>query len=267
MNILYSFSYVNGCNCSSLITKVFSGGRFCNNLICNLCVSLIAEKIDLYVEYNDYEKYIQLGIPLFIGKNIYKDKVKLVDSDNGKIYLDLLNNPQYANIDFGIDCYLQNKEITDVLYNYLQKIDVKAQIMNKNPYKQRYGKNNDCYIHIRLGDKVEENPGIQYYLKALNKIQEKETIDKIYISSDTVHHEMIYQLIQAYPEKIQIFQDDEIKTIQFGSTNRHIILSHGTFSAVIGWLGYYSNIYYPEYRNMWHGDVFSIDGWNKIMDY
>lgn len=59
---------------------------------------------------------------------------------------------------------------------------------------------------------------------------------------------------------------NEILTLQYASTCKNIILSHGTFSAIIGYLSFYSNVYYPEYdyNNMWFGDIFSINGWNKI---
>jgi hypothetical protein len=76
---------------------------------------------------------------------------------------------------------------------------------------------------------------------------------------------MIQQLISLYPNAT-IIEYDEIQTFQFASTCKHIILSHGSFSAVIGYLAYFSDIYYPEYEadKMWYGDMFSIPGWNKI---
>lgn len=59
---------------------------------------------------------------------------------------------------------------------------------------------------------------------------------------------------------------DEIHTIQFASTCKHIVLSHGSFSAVIGYLAFFSNVYYPAYGDtMWYGDMFSIDGWKKLI--
>jgi len=44
---------------------------------------------------------------------------------------------------------------------------------------------------------------------------------------------------------------------------KNIILSHGSFSAVIGYLGFFSKIYYPEYdlNKIWYGDMFSINNW------
>ena len=45
---------------------------------------------------------------------------------------------------------------------------------------------------------------------------------------------------------IELLHYNEIDTIQFGSTCKNIILSHGSFSAMIGNLSFYSNIYYPK---------------------
>ena len=59
---------------------------------------------------------------------------------------------------------------------------------------------------------------------------------------------------------------DEIRTFQFGSTCKNIILSHGSFSAIIGYLAFYSNIYYPKYdeNKKWYGDMFSINNWIEL---
>ena len=59
---------------------------------------------------------------------------------------------------------------------------------------------------------------------------------------------------------------DEIQTIQFASTCRYIGLSHGTYSAIIGYLVFFSNVYYKnlEKDKLWHGDIFSIPDWYKL---
>ena len=61
--------------------------------------------------------------------------------------------------------YFQNKEIINILYNYLQLN--KQHIIDKNPYKIRYKNNNDVFLHIRLTDVKHFNPGINYYENAL----------------------------------------------------------------------------------------------------
>jgi len=85
--------------------------------------------------------------------------------------------------------------------------------------------------------------------------------DNLYISTD----DKIIELLQLYPY-LQLIEFDEITTFQFASTCKHIILSHGSFSAAIGYLAFFSNIYYPEYElnKIWYGDLFSIDSWIKL---
>ena len=35
-----------------------------------------------------------------------------------------------------------------------------------------------------------------------------------------------------------------VNTILFGSTNKYVILSHGTFSGIIGYMSFYSKVYF-----------------------
>ena len=63
---------------------------------------------------------------------------------------------------------------------------------------------------------------------------------------------------------LKIIDYDEVNTIMFGSTCKHIVLSNGTFSWLIGFLAYYSTVYYPKIIHKWHGDIFIFDSWNEI---
>ena len=104
------------------------------------------------------------------------------------------------------------------------------------------------------------NPGLYYYINTINRINYSD----LYISTDSLHHPLIFNLKQRFP-KLIIINYNEINTIQFASTCKNIILSHGSFSAVIGYLSFFSQIYYPEYESgkIWYGDMFSINNWNK----
>jgi hypothetical protein len=109
------------------------------------------------------------------------------------------------------------------------------------------------------------NPGINYYLNTIKAIN----YEKLYISTDEPSHYIINEIFKHYPAA-ELIKYDEVNTIQFASTCKNIILSHGTFSAVIGYLAFFSKINYPEYthpgyidwsKNIWFGDIFRIDGW------
>jgi hypothetical protein len=232
-------------------------GRLGNQFIRNLAVSLLAEKYNLNVDYHNKDLYNKLGIELFSGDNSYNSIQDLTDDNYFTIYnSDELNYNLNPNNNF-----FQTKEISNFLYTYLHTEKVKLNIINNNPFKERYTKNNDLFIHVRLGDIQHYNPGIKYYINAIKKIH----FDNLYISTDSRDQNIIIELLQLYPS-LQLINYDEISTFQFGSTCKHIILSHGSFSAIIGYLSFFSNIYYPEYQlnKMWHGDIFSIDKWIKL---
>jgi len=234
-------------------------GRFGNNLICNLASSIVAEKFDLYINYNNKDNFERLGIKLYSGNKIHNNTI-LLKGDN---YFDILNSSHLNyNFDSTVD-FLQTKEISHLLYYHIHT-NLKENIIYSNKYKERYCNNNDCFIHIRLGDVIFYSPGLEYYLKTLGQLN----FNNLYISSDTIDHEIIKGIIEKYPNT-QIINYDEVETIQFGSTCRHVILSHGTFSAIIGYLSFFSEVYYPQFHKekIWHGDVFSIEGWKEIKLY
>lgn len=197
-----------------------------------------------------------LGITLFTGNNTYRAVKELNDNNYFSVY-------NCESIDYNLNPnknFFQTHEITTFLHRHLHSEPIKSTIIQKNPFKERYNTNRDVFIHIRLGDVARHNPGIHYYLNTLKLI----TFDKLFISTDQSNHDIIKTIMLQYPNTI-LTTYDEIKTFQFASTCKNIILSHGSFSAIIGYLSYFSTIYYPEYKadKMWHGDMFSIENWIK----
>ena len=239
------------------MTSTGNNGRLGNQIIRNLAVSLIAEKFNLKVNYYNKDLINKIGIELFSGSKTYKCINLLTDDNYFSIYN--CNNLNY-NLQPNKN-YFQTKEITNFIYNYLHTDKIKSNIIINNPYKERYNKNTDLFIHIRLTDVAHLNPGITYYKNAINNIN----FDKLYISTDDKNHNIIVKLLQLYP-CAEIINFDEINTFQFASTCKYIILSHGSFSAVIGYLSFFSDVYYPEYElnKIWYGDMFSIDNWIKL---
>jgi hypothetical protein len=229
-------------------------GRLGNQIIRNLAVSLIAEKYDLKVEYSSENLITNLGINLFSGKQNFDNTIVLNDDNYFSIY-------NCEKLDSNLDPnnnYFQTKDITNFLYNYLHTDKIKSNIINKNPFIDRYNNNNDLFIHVRLTDAINVNPGVHYYLNSIKGI----TFDNLYISSDEPEHPIMKEIIENYPNSKLIYCN-EINTMQFGSTCKNIILSGGSFSAVIGYLAFFSNVHYPEYYTIWHGDMFTISKWIK----
>lgn len=236
------------------MTDVRGGGRLCNQIIRNLAVSIISEKFNLYTTYFENERIKSLGIKLFKGTRVFNNTVQLTDSN----YFEVLNKENLKDNLNANGHFFQTKDITNLLYKHIQK--EKENIIQENPFKERYNKNDDIFIHIRLTDAAYLNPGLKYYLKCLSLFNPK----KIYIATDDKNHEIVKELLKI--SNCSLVDYDEIKTIQFGSTCKNIILSHGSFSAVIGYLSFYSTVYYPEYEQgrIWYGDMFSIPLWNMI---
>jgi hypothetical protein len=209
-------------------------GRLGNQIIRNLVVSMIAKKHDLYVDYCNYSLIKKIGIDLYVGSKKHKETKKLTDNN----FFEILS---LDDVDFNLDPnynYFQTKQITDVLHKYLNSEEIMTNIINSNKYKTRYNNNNDCFIHIRLGDVANWNPGFKYYDKILSTLN----IENIYISTDSPNHDIIVKLKEKYP-KIIMIGDELDDIIMFGSTNKYVILSYGTFSANIGFLSYYSTVF------------------------
>jgi hypothetical protein len=211
------------------------------------------------VNYSSSEQINELGIPLFKGNKIYEQSIVL-DNDN---YFPIVHAPFFNyNLNPNIH-YFQTKEISQLIHDYLHSN--KDQIIHKNPFQERYNSNNDIYIHVRLGDVAQWNPGSKYYMAAISKLE----FDNLYLSTDDCNHDIIKNIQSAYPQ-IKFIKYDEVKTIQFASTCKHIILSHGTFSYMIGHLSFFSKVYYPKWQShnykAWVDDMF-IDEWTKIEDF
>ena len=227
-------------------------GRLSKQIIRNLAVSLIAKKHNLSIDYSSYDLITELGIELFSGTNIYNNTEEL----NNNNYFSVLNS---NNLNVNVNpnnSYFYTKKMTNFLYNYLHTNEVKSKIIQKNPFNERYNNNNDLFIHIRVNDSNNCIPGITYYLNTLKTIG----FDNGYVSTDNKDDDTIKQIFEAYPS-LKLLSYDEIKTIQFASTCKHILLSHGSFSAIIGYLSFFSTIYYSGYIKKLFSDMFSIPNW------
>ena len=216
-----------------------AGNRgFGNQIIRSLGASLFAEKFNLFINYPLYDEIKKLHIDLFIGTQRYNITKELTDNN----YFDYLKE---ENIDFNIttNSYFQTNDITNHIHKYLHSEKIMNKIMNNSEYKNRYNNNNDCFIHIRLGDVSNFNPGFEYYDNIISKI----SFSNLYIATDTQNHEIINKLKNKYSD-LKIYDTTLTDIILFGSSCKYVVLSYGTFSAIIGYLAFYSHVYYLKYR-------------------
>lgn len=239
-------------------------GRFGNIFFRNMAAHFISQKNNVIPIYENIDNFNDLGIILFNSDAVNSDVVEYT-KDINDIYLTEENFMDYITKEhtchhnlFLKNIYCQTKEFSIFLYQYFSQINVKQQIIYKNQYSNRYNDNNDVYLHIRLGDSVQFNPGKKYYDDLLSKLK----FTNGYISSDSPKHPICSNLIEKF--NLNILDLSFIDTIKFGSTCKYIILSNGTFSYMIGLLGFYSEIYYPKLKTLWHGDIFLPHVWNEI---
>ena len=88
-----------------------------------------------------------------------------------------------------------------------------------------------------------------------------------YIASDEIEHPICKRLIEEH-QLIPVLLNP-IDTIMFGSTCKYQILSMGTFSWIIGVLGYFSTIFFPndsDKVSICPYELFDFPDWHSV-DY
>lgn len=233
-------------------------GRFGNLFFINMALHFLSIKYNLKYNYKYYNKFKRLGIDLFVGTNTYQENFVLDDNN----FYDLIckKDNTTRNLMITNDMWCQTKEFTYALEYYFGKAKIKINIIKNNIFRERYCKNNDLYIHLRLGDVKSRFKNVyQYYKKAISQIK----FENGFISSDDVNSPICKFLINEY--NLKVLNYDEIETIMFASTCKHMVLSGGTFSWLIGFFAFFSeNIYYPNIHNKWYGDIFIFSHWKMI---
>ena len=242
-------------------------GRFGNQLIRNIATSMIAKRHNLKIQYCNEDKINKLGIDLFHGEKSWENTLRVNDEN---FFSFLTCDKMTFNI-WTNDNYFQTPEIIMHIYRWLRRPESINKIVNANPFRERYACNNDIGIHIRLGDiAINDNKDVpaKYYIDTINKISTSD-YNNIFISTDSIDHPTIHEIRKAIPKVIFINENEE-RTIQFLSTCKYVILSHGSFSSIIGTLSFYSReIFYPYHhlpeKDRWYGKgLFCLEKFTEI---
>jgi hypothetical protein len=248
-----------------MITLTNGRGRFANHFLRNMGFHFIAEKADIAVSYGFNDEFKRMGINFHSGsRTMQPGGPTVVIDDNTFLDVMKVDSVQLKRHNFVYrmyQSYFQKAEFCKILYEHFRTQAVKDSVIAANPHAARYGSNKDVFVHIRLDDVTERNPGFHYYDSVLSKLE----FTKGYISSDTIDHSICKDLITKY--NLTIIDKSPEETVQFASTCRHLILSHGTFSWLMALLGYNAdNVYYPKIKQAWHGDIFVLPGMTEV-DY
>lgn len=234
-------------------------GRFANHFIRNLACSIIASKSNIKFTYGEYQNYIEaLGVKLFhIEQNSCKRLLENVEL-NDTNFFQYIHTPIEKNFSLK-NSYCQTRDFSLYLYDYFRENTRKENIIQSNIFKNRYKNNNDVFIHVRLGDVTEKQMRI-YDKEYFDNILSKLNFNKGFISSDSMDHNMCKYLIEKY--NLIPFFNNEVKTIMFASTCKHLILTGGTFGWTMGILAFDSDVYYKKYESVWYPhEIFDIPSW------
>lgn len=226
---------------------------------------LISVQNNLKLEYKYEKQFTELGVIFHRGAMTYDEDLVLTDNS----FLDIIygNNdaPIEKNIVFTNEMWCQSKDFCFLLGQYFKNPTRRNGVMSNNFFKSRHnsGKtiyNNDLYVHVRLADAKQYNYLLfEYYDKILSQL----TFDRGYISSDALQDDICSRLIKKY--SLHAIHDSPVRTLMFGSTCRHIVLSGGAFSWLVGFFGFFSDIYCPsQRRGVWYGNIFVFQDWKKI---
>lgn len=250
--------------CDTFMNIAKVNGRFANKFIVNMCAHFISKKYDLRFTYLILDEMEELGVYLNKGNQTFEDPntILLLDENFMEYVRETPNRNIKKNFEFWKYTYCQTREFMCYIRDYfIDNRILETSVIPKNPYNDRYQNNNDVYIHVRLGDVSGLNPGYDYYSNILEKLD----FENGYISSDNIEHSICEQLIMNYG--LIHIEENLVKTIQYASTCKYIILSNGTLSWLIGFFGLYSTVYYPKLKEKWHGDIYIFPHWIEIGEY
>lgn len=178
-----------------------------------------------------------------------------------------ISNPLDTKIsqDFKNGTIIDEKNPIKIDGFYQNRLTIELFKKNRHMFLPIEEKRGGVFCHVRLGDLFMPHSKegnrflpIEYYRKAL------EGSNGGYISSDSPDDAGVKALAEEF--NLEIFNDTPENTIIFAASFDKKVLSLGTFSWWIGFLGNQSNVICanPNDYPIWHGDIFPVKGWNTL---
>jgi hypothetical protein len=258
-------------------------GRLGNKNFQNLALSLLAQKYNVPVNYLLLDECSRLGISLYSGTQLMSGSPFYVNESNIQLLLEA-NSTRLENRSLLLNKltppYFQIPWFANLL-RYQIFPQMGADLFRANPWRNRIGRNNDIFVHIRLGDKAtakDVTRSANDYISAISFVAERNrkllNTNEIFIASDSPSHPLVSEVARYFDDATIVDELNRVETIQFGSTAQNIILSDGTFSWVIGvfaaTLANFTNSQHPllikwlPRKDIWHGNIFIFNDWERI---
>lgn len=220
-------------------------GRFGNHLFQLSCANFLSKKFDQPVA----NKWDRILVQNETGDKFF-NKTMVVNNDSIERVFNQESNQQ--NI---------------VLDDYFQTRYCISKFLEYNTYQNNSEQlGNYTFVHIRLGD-INNIMSLdyEYYDEAIGLFGN----EKVLISSDSPNDEMVLRLKDKYDATI--FRGNEVEAILMGANCKNRVLSLGTFS---WWIGFLGNNFWGDKINTvcprvdrtikWHGDIFPLFDWRSV---
>lgn len=157
-----------------------------------------------------------------------------------------------TNCGYG-DHYHQNEKTVNIISKH------------KDALIKDFGKRSGVFVHVRFGDLASTRRwsticSYEYYSSCLSDFKEG------YLASDWPDHPFVQNILNDF--NLKLYEATPEETIIFASTFDNKILSLGTFSWWMGFIGNQNNVMCPnpEHYSRWHGPIFEcMKSW-KIID-
>ena len=183
----------------------------------------------------------------------------------GYKWTELKRQPDHFPLTFvGFYCNTEKKFQEDIYCQTPTAIELISKY--KKELVQDFGDNDGVFVHLRLGDLVDMDrlelvPTYEYYKHCLSQLN----FSSGFIGSDSPDHPLTKRLL--YEFDLEFYDDTPENTISFGSAFKNKVLSLGTFSWWIGFIGNQNNVIHPCVSDFpfWHGTIFeSMTNWNSV---
>lgn len=221
-------------------------GKFGNRLFQMSAANILSMKYNSVINnyWNSMDSILEVNDALGCK---YYTKTITVNNDNIK---QIFNEPVKANL---------------LIHDYFQTRWCIEKFIKMNKYLNSYENQIDAtFIHVRLGDLLQNNNmslPYDYYKNAIEQMNNS----RIIISSDSPQHEMVHRLKNAY--NAETYNGSVIETIMLGANCNKKVLSLGTFS---WWIGFLGSMFWKDQETIcplksrsivWHGDIFPMFNW------